>query len=73
MTPEERHLLERALDLSEDNNRILKKLENKARWAFIWGVVKIAVIIVPLVAGYFLLEPYLNQAFESYSTLQELI
>jgi hypothetical protein len=73
MTPEERHLLERALDLSEDNNRILKKLERKARWAFIWGIVKIAVIIVPLVAGYLLLEPYLNQAFESYKTLQTLI
>ena len=73
MNPEERRLLERSLKLSEDNNRILKKLERKARWATIWGFIKVAIIVVPLIVGYFLLEPYVNDAVDNYNSVRELI
>lgn len=74
MNPEEeKELLERTLELSEDNNEILKKLDKRARWVFIWGFIKIIIIILPLVVGYFLLQPYLDQALQGYSGVQELL
>lgn len=62
MNPEERTLLERTLELSEDNHKILKKIERRFRWAFIWGVIKVAIIIVPLVLGYLFIRPHLEEA-----------
>lgn len=71
MNPEERLLLERTLKLSEENNRILKKMQRTARWAIIWGFIKLALIIVPLVIGYFFLEPYLQEAVSNYDGIKE--
>ena len=70
---EEKELLERTLELSEDNNEILKKLDRKARWVFIWGFIKIVIIILPLVVGYFLLQPYFEQALNGLGGVQELL
>lgn len=72
MNPEERHLLERSLKLSEDNNRILRKMERKAKWLVLWGFIKIAIIVVPLVLGYLFLEPYLDEAVNDYNGIREL-
>jgi hypothetical protein len=73
MTPEERRLLERSLKLGEENHIILKRIDRRARWAVIWGFVKLAVIAIPLVAGYLYLEPYFLKAAENYNSVQELI
>ena len=73
MNPEERLLLERSLKLSEENNKILRKLERRARWAVIWGFIKIAIIVVPLIIGYLYLQPYLNNAMENYNSVRELL
>ncbi len=69
MNPEEKVLLERTLKLSEENNQILRKLDRKARWTFIWGFVKIAIVIVPLVLGYLFLQPFLSKSLENYQSL----
>jgi len=73
MNPEEKVLLERTLKLSEENNQILHKIERRARWAALWGFIKVAVIIVPLVIGYFYLQPFLDQALENFNSVKELI
>ena len=73
MNPEEKVLLERTLKLSEENNRILKKLQRSARWAILWGFIKFILIVGPLIAGYIFLEPYLDQAFAGYKDIQELM
>ena len=73
MSPEEKVLLERTLKLSEENNKILQKIERKAKWAFFWGLFKIAVVVVPLVAGFLYLQPFLEPALENLNKLNELI
>jgi hypothetical protein len=73
MSPEERVLLERTLKLSEENNRILRKMQRATQWAVVWGFIKIAIIVVPLVLGYFYLEPYLGQALDNFNSLKELL
>lgn len=73
MTPEEKLLLERSLKLSEENHRILKKMERRLRLAMIWGVIKLVVIFVPLIVGVFFLEPYLKDAAKNYEGIRKLI
>ena len=73
MSPEEKELLERALKLSEENNDILRKMQRTARWAILWGFIKIAIIIVPLVVGYIYLQPFLDQALENFNSVKELL
>jgi len=73
MNPEEKVLLERALELSEENNQILRKIERRAQWAILWGFIKVAAVIVPLVIGYFYLQPFLDQALENFNSVKELL
>ncbi|MDP3763215.1 MAG: hypothetical protein Q8Q92_00965 [bacterium] len=73
MSPEEKVLLERTLKLSEENNQILRRMQRAARWATLWGFIKVAFIIVPLVVGYLYLQPFLNQLMENYSGAIELL
>lgn len=73
MNPEEKHLLERTLKLSEENNKMLKRMQRIHRWAVIWGIIKAAVIIIPLVIGYLFLEPYLNEALDNYNNIKGTI
>lgn len=73
MSPEEKHLLERTLKLSEENNDILRSLRRTHRWAILWGIIKFAVIVVPLVIGYLYLEPYLGPLGDSLKQAQGLL
>lgn len=73
MSPEEKLLLERSLKLSEENNRILKKMERRFRWAVLWGFIKIVIIIVPLVIGILYLEPYFQGAADEFNNVRNLI
>jgi hypothetical protein len=73
MNPEEKLLLERSLKLSEENNKILRKMERRFRWAFLWGFIKMLLIVVPLIVGYFFLEPYLDEAAAGYQGIRQLM
>jgi len=64
MNPEEKELLNRSLRLSEENNKILRKMQRTARWALIWGLVKVIIVIVPLVLGVIYLQPFFDSASE---------
>jgi hypothetical protein len=73
MEPGERRLLERSLKLSEENNKMLRKLERRARWAITWGFIKITIIVVPLIIGYLYLEPYFEEAARDLNSIRELL
>jgi hypothetical protein len=77
MNPEDRALLERALKLSEDNNIILKKMENHAKWGKIWGFVKVVLFVLPFIVGYLYLAPLLGPSLknfgQNYSAIQDLL
>lgn len=72
MNPEERALLEHTAKLSEENNRMLRSIRGAQRRAAIYGFIKLALIIVPLVAGYIFIQPYLDQAVANYNSIQGL-
>ncbi|OHA89904.1 MAG: hypothetical protein A2832_02090 [Candidatus Zambryskibacteria bacterium RIFCSPHIGHO2_01_FULL_44_22b] len=73
MNPEDRVLLEHTLKLSEENNKILRGIQSAQKRATIYGFIKLIIIIVPLVAGYLFIQPYLDQALDGYNGVQELL
>ncbi len=73
MNPEEREFLRRTLALSEENNKILLKLQRTAHWHVIWVFIKILIVVVPLVVGYVFLEPYLDSITKSFGDIQTLL
>jgi hypothetical protein len=73
MNPEERRLLERTLKLSEENNQMLKRMRRFARWGIVWGVLKIAIIFVPIILGYLYLEPHFGPISDTWKQAQGII
>ena len=73
MNPEDRELLKRTLQLSEENNKMLRKIRRTARWATVWGVIKFIVIVLSLVIGYLSLEPYLGSVNETFQQAQSVL
>ena len=73
MNPEDKVLLKRALELSEENNRILKKMQRTARIAVVWGFIKVLIIVVPIVLGYIYITPRINEWREDVESFKEVL
>jgi hypothetical protein len=73
MNPEEKALLERTFRLSEENNKILRTLQKKARWAFVWGIMKVLIIVIPIVLGYLYFAPFIGEALENFQLMKSFI
>lgn len=68
-TPD-REILERILKLEQENYRILKALRSSQRWGVFWGFLKFLLIVIPLIAAYFYLQPYLEMIWATYTQAQ---
>jgi len=73
MNPEEKKLLERAVYLSEENNRILLKIQKAARWAKLWGFIKFVIIVTPIVLGIIYLQPYIDAFINGYEEIKNIL
>jgi hypothetical protein len=67
MDSETKKLLIETLELSRENNKVLKKLERAHKWSqfyrmFYWGL-----IILSLFGSYFFLQPYLQSLLGFYN------
>jgi hypothetical protein len=75
MSPDEREMLERSLKLSLENNRMLRDIKRSLFWNRVWSWTRVIILVVPLIVGYFYLEPHFGsisdsakQAFELYKS-----
>ncbi|SRR5258708_2126894 len=66
----DRDILERIFKLEQENYRILKAMRSSQRWSVFWGFLKSLFVVIPLVAGYFYLQPYLQAIWKTYSQVQ---
>jgi hypothetical protein len=73
MNPEERELLLRSVKLGEENRTMLRAIRRTLFWTKVWGVIKIVVIVIPFIIGYFYLQPYLGSFGTSISQAKDLI
>lgn len=69
MDPELKHLLEKNIELNEQNNAMLKRLTKALRWNQFWGIVKWTIIIGSAIGAYYWLQPVLQRTLEGYETL----
>ena len=67
MTPEEKKLLEQIADLSEENNRLLRKIRNTGRWSLAYNLIYWIVIIGISLGAYYYIQPYIDQLQGVYS------
>lgn len=73
MNPEEKELTRRALELSEENHRILLKIDRAMHWYKVWSIVKVCLLVLPFIFGYVYLKPYVGSIGDSLSGVSELI
>ena len=73
MNPEEKLLLQESLRLAKENNEMLRKITARARRQSVYGFIKMLLIVVPLVAGYIYLQPFLDQAIRNYQSIQSFL
>lgn len=70
MQPEEREMLKKALELSRENNEMLRGIK---RSMFIGRIFRIAywvVIIGAAIGAYYYIEPYLDGAVSAYGSIK---
>lgn len=54
----------------QENNEMLHKIRRREIWSFWFGIIKLLVFVGFFYYGYLLLEPYLQQLKEVYSSVQ---
>lgn len=66
MSPEETELLNKAVELSEDNNKMLHSMRRSQRIASFFRVIYWLFIIGSAVGAYYFIQPYVDQLMEVY-------
>ena len=68
MSPEERKLLEETLELSKENNQILRKMRRHMVWGTFFRVIYWAIFISAAIGLYYYIQPYLDQLLDFYTS-----
>jgi hypothetical protein len=71
MDPEEKIMLKRALDLSEENNQMLKKLVRSMRWGRLIRAVYWGILIAISVGSFYYAQPYINDVIKAYGSARD--
>ena len=69
MTPEEKHLLERAVALGEENNQILHGIRRTNRWGIAYKVIYWIVVIAISYGAYVYIQPYVDSILNAYKSV----
>jgi hypothetical protein len=70
MDLETSQLLRRLTELTEENNKILLKIQKHTRWTMFFNAVKWILIIAVFIGSYIVVQPYVDQLMGMYKTLQ---
>jgi len=66
MSPEERQLLIQTHRLTEENNKLLRKMHRAALWGRVFHFLYWVVIIGLSVGAYYFIQPYIDQLTQVY-------
>ncbi|MES3005108.1 MAG: hypothetical protein V4690_03305 [Patescibacteria group bacterium] len=73
MTPEERELLQRSVDLAEENNGMLRTIRRSMRIARIMSILYWVVIIGSAIGAYYFIQPYLEFMTGAYGDAKDSV
>ena len=71
MDDDTRALLEEILALEKENNKMLRKARNHARWSALFSFIYWAILIGSSAAAFYYIQPVLAQLLQSYKALAE--
>ncbi len=60
MSPEDKELLQRSVELAEENNEMLRAIRRSMRFARIMSILYWVFIIGSAVGAYYLIQPYID-------------
>jgi hypothetical protein len=60
MNPQEKELLQKTYELSEENNKILRGIRRVNRWSYTFKILYWSLIIVIAFSAYFYVQPYVE-------------
>ncbi len=66
MDPEEKELLEKSVEIAEENNEILRKMQRSMRWTRILYTVYWLFIIGSAIGALYLIQPYIQAISGAY-------
>ncbi|MCR4306565.1 MAG: hypothetical protein NUV42_01205 [Candidatus Yonathbacteria bacterium] len=69
MDPYTRKLLEDILGLTQENNKLLKKMHRASIWRHVFSALYWIVIVGAMLGSYYYLQPYIDVLIEAYDTL----
>jgi len=71
MTPEEKELLKRCLELAEENNSMLHSMRRSMRLARVMSIIYWVVIIGTALGALYLVQPYIDTIMSVYGGAKE--
>jgi hypothetical protein len=70
MNPEEKQMLEETLELSQENNKMLKHIRRSQKMAAVMRIFYWVLVLVISYGAYTFAEPYVNQMINIFQTSQ---
>ena len=73
MDSEDRKKLNRALEISEENNTMLKALVRSMRWSRLFKILYWSILIAVSVGAFYYLQPYVDKLSSAYTSLEKRV
>ena len=70
MEPEEKEMLRKNLELSQENNKMLHSIRRNMLWGRITKTIYWLIIFGTAIGVYYYIEPYLNSAIGAYGSVK---
>lgn len=61
MDPESKKLLEETFRFAQENNNMLRRVRSVQKWANLWSLLKVLLIIGIALGSFYFLEPFVNK------------
>jgi len=70
MEPEEKEMLKKTLELSQENNKMLRSIRRNMFWGRVARAIYWIVIIGAAIGVYYYIQPYLDTAVGAYGNIK---
>jgi uncharacterized membrane protein len=70
MEPEEREMLKKTLELTQENNKMLHSIKSSMFWGKVMRIVYWVIIVGAGIGIYYYVEPYIDSAVNAYGDIK---
>lgn len=70
MTPEEKEMLKKTLELAEENNKMLHSIRRSMFWSRVVRIIYWVIILGAAIGIYYYITPYIDSAISAYGNVK---